>query len=231
MKKPLKIAIDGPAASGKSTTARILAGRLHYIYIDTGAMYRAATLAVLSAEGDAADEAASCSIIRKADIQIALENHEQYTYLDGHDVTDKIRTPDIDKAISAISSYPAVRKIMVSKQRQLARPGGVVMDGRDIGTVVLPDADLKVFMVASIETRAKRRRLELQEKGIDRPLEEVIDDIRRRDRFDSTREQSPLRKADDARELDTTGLTIEQQVQKIYRWALELLKSRHASFS
>lgn len=223
MNRRINIAIDGPAASGKSTTARLLAERLHYIYIDTGAMYRAATLAVLNADGDPESETQSVRVIRDAEISIRAYNNDQRTLLNGQDVSDDLRTPEIDKAISAISSYREVRTLMVSKQQDLAKDGGVVMDGRDIGSVVLPDAELKVFLVASLETRAERRLKDLRRKGIDASLDEVREDIRRRDRIDSSRSQSPLIRAEDARELDTTNLTIEQQVNIIFQWACELI--------
>lgn len=223
MTRRLKIAIDGPAASGKSTTARLLARRLNYIYIDTGAMYRAATKAVLDAGADPDNESAAVAEIKKITIRLALAGDLQHTYLDDRDVTEEIRTPAIDKAISAISSYPEVRQIMVEKQRELSRNGGVVMDGRDIGTVVLPDADLKVFMVASLETRARRRLADLHSQNANLSLKAVKKEIARRDKIDSSREESPLRKADDARELDTTGLSIGEQVAIIFSWTQQLL--------
>ena len=225
MAKKISIAIDGPAASGKSTTARLLAKKLGYLYIDTGAMYRAATLAVLRAGVNIKDEQAVKNCINNNQIRIHLRNGEQCTYLNEEDVSDQIRTPEINRAISVISSYKDVREIMVRQQRQLAAEGGVVMDGRDIGTVVLPHAELKVFLVASLEERARRRLKELQIQGENVKLEEVIEDIRRRDELDTSRSQSPLQQADDARCLDTTNLSIEEQVETIYKWSQEIMEA------
>jgi cytidylate kinase len=224
MSKRLRIAIDGPAASGKSTTARLLAYKLGYIYIDTGAMYRAATKAILDAQVDYQDEKSAINIIRDAEIHILLKNNKQHTFLNAQDVTEQIRTPEIDRAISAISAYPDVRSIMVKKQRELAEIGGVVMDGRDIGTVVLPDAELKIYMVASLEARAKRRKLDLENKNVQLSLDEIKQDIARRDKIDSSRVDSPLMKAPDAVELDTTDLSINEQVEWINNRVMELLK-------
>jgi len=224
MTRKIKIAIDGPAASGKSTTARLLAKKLGYLYIDTGAMYRAATLAVLRAGVDVNDEEAVARCVKNSTIGLRIENGAQKTMLNGEDVSTLIRTPEINRVISIVSSYPEVRKILIEQQRALARNGGVVMDGRDIGTVVLPDAELKVFLVASLDERARRRQLELEKQGIYLSLDEIKEEIARRDKLDSERAMSPLRKAEDARELDTTHLTIEQQVATIYRWAQEILK-------
>lgn len=224
MDKRITIAIDGPAASGKSTTARLLAKKLGYIYIDTGAMYRAATLAVLEQNVDIDDESAVEQVVRMSRVTIALADDGQRTFLDDKDVTHLLRSPKIDKAISAVSSYAGVRRVMVEQQRELAGEGGVIMDGRDIGTVVLPEADLKVFMMASIEARANRRVKELMKKGVPVDADEVRNDISRRDRLDSTRDQSPLKRADDARDLDNSGLSIDQQVNIILEWAMELLK-------
>ena len=214
--KKLCIAIDGPAASGKSTTARLLAKELGYIYIDTGAMYRAATLAVLNKKINPAENEKVNAVVKESDINIKIINGEQHTFLDGEDVSTKIRTPQIDKNISAVATNPDVRKIMVKQQQRLAATGGVVMDGRDIGTVVLPDADLKIFMVASIEARALRRKLDHSEHKL--TLDEIKKDIEQRDYADMNRQDSPLMKAKDAVELDNSDLTIEQQVQKILEW-------------
>lgn len=215
----INIALDGPAASGKSTTARLLAELLNYVYIDTGAMYRAATLAVLQDDVDINDEDAVTSCVNFHTISIKIDNQGQRTYLDNVDITDQIRTPKINRSISVISSYADVRQAMVAQQRRLAKNGGVVMDGRDIGTVVLPDAELKVFMIAGLEERAWRRYKELQKNGIKQDLQDVRREITERDRIDSSRSQAPLRKADDALELDTSSLTIEEQVKIIKEWA------------
>lgn len=219
MKPKLTIAIDGPAASGKSTTARILAEKLNYIYIDTGAMYRAATLAVIENEIDAKDENAILDCVRNIQIELKSGN---LTFLDGRNVTNLIRAPRINKIISIISTYPGVRKKMVQLQQAMAAKGGVVMDGRDIGTVVLPNADVKVFMTASIDQRAERRLKELQKKGEIVSLDDVKQDIANRDKLDSSRATSPLKKAADARELDTSNLSIDDQVRIIGNWVEEL---------
>jgi cytidylate kinase len=213
--KKLVIAIDGPAASGKSTTARLVAGRLGYLHVDTGAMYRAMTLKVLAA-GISPDD--SGEVGRLADttgITISVTGSGNAVLLDGVDVTEKIRTPEVTRAVSQVSSIPAVRKLMVSEQRRLAAGGGVVLEGRDIGTVVLPDADVKVFLVADVTERARRRQKELLENNVEVVLDELVSEIRERDRKDSSRDLSPLRRADDAVEVDTSGLTVEGQVEKI----------------
>jgi cytidylate kinase len=211
----LVIAIDGPAASGKSTTARLVAGRLGYLHVDTGAMYRAMTLKVLAA-GISPDD--SGEVGRLADttgITISVTGKGNAVLLDGVDVTGKIRTPEITRAVSQVSCIPAVRKLMVSEQRRLAAGGGVVLEGRDIGTVVLPDADVKIFLVADVTERARRRQKELLEKNIEVVLGELVSEIRERDRKDSSRDLSPLRRAADAVEVDTSGLTVEGQVERI----------------
>lgn len=225
MPEKIRIAIDGPAASGKSTTARLLAKKLSYLYIDTGAMYRAATLSVLRAGIDIHDEQAVVEHVKKIKISLKIIDGVQRTFLNGENVSGLIRTPEINQVISVISSYPGVRQVLIEQQRQLAREGGVVMDGRDIGTVVLPDAELKVFLVASLEERARRRQLDLERRGIQMDLEEIKKEIARRDELDSSRSAAPLKKAADARQLDTTHLTIKQQVEIIYQWALEKIKS------
>ena len=225
MPEKIRIAIDGPAASGKSTTARLLAKKLGYLYIDTGAMYRAATLSVLRAGIDIHDEQAVVEHVKKIKISLKIIDGVQRTFLNGENVSGLIRTPEINQVISVISSYPGVRQVLIEQQRQLAREGGVVMDGRDIGTVVLPDAELKVFLVASLEERARRRQLDMERQGIQMDLEEIKKEIARRDELDSSRSAAPLKKAADARQLDTTHLTIKQQVEIIYQWALEKIKS------
>nr|WP_217183968.1 (d)CMP kinase [Caldithrix abyssi] len=224
MTQKIRIAIDGPAASGKSTTARLLAQKLGYLYIDTGAMYRAATLSVLRAGIDVHDEQAVVDHVRNIKISLKIVDGIQRTFLNDEDVSDQIRTPQINQIISVISSYPGVREVLIEQQRELAKEGGVVMDGRDIGTVVLPDAELKVFLVASIKERARRRQLDLERQGIKMDLKAIEQEIKQRDKLDSSRAQSPLKKADDARELDTTNLTIKEQVEIIYRWALEKIE-------
>ncbi len=227
MPKKIRIAIDGPAASGKSTTARLLAQKLGYLYIDTGAMYRAATLAVIRASIDVKDEAAVEHCVSQNKIDLRIENGVQKTLLNNEDISHLIRRPEINQVISVISSYSAVREVLIDQQRAMAEQGGVVMDGRDIGTVVLPYSELKVFLVASLEERARRRQLELKSQGIHLNVEAIKMEIAHRDKLDSERALGPLRQAEDARVLDTTHLTIEQQVDIIYRWAMEVLQENN----
>lgn len=216
----LIIAIDGPAASGKSTTARLVAGRLGYTYIDTGAMYRAVTLAADHREIDPADGPAVERLAGELDISFApQEDGTNRTLLDGEDVTGEIRRPEISAAVSLVSSWRGVRTAMVDLQRKMAGEGGVVLDGRDIGTVVFPDADLKIFLVADIEERARRRLGDLSAGGVATDLDRVAEDLRERDRSDSTRAESPLRPAADAIHIDTSGLTIDDQVERVIELA------------
>jgi cytidylate kinase len=219
--KKIKIAIDGPAASGKSTTAREVARRLGYTYIDSGAMYRAVTLKALRENIPVTDDERVAQLAEQIDIRFGKSDRKTVIFMDGEDVSEAIRTPEIDKNISPVAANPGVRKILVKKQQALGREGGVVMDGRDIGTVVFPDAELKIYLVASVEERARRRLKELQEKGQSLPLDEVIEDLRYRDARDMGRAVGPLKKADDAVEIDTTNLSIEEQVDKIVRLARE----------
>lgn len=221
--KKLVIAIDGPAASGKSTTARLVARRLNYLHIDTGAMYRAITLKVIEQGVDPADTEAVKRIAEQTQVKLVRDASGDRVLLDGRDVTLQIRSPQVTALVSKISSIPAVRDVMVREQRRMAEQGGVVLEGRDIGTVVLPNADLKIFMTANVKQRAERRRLELKNAGVDVNLESLEREIEQRDLLDSTRETSPLKKAPDAIELDTSDLTIEQQVDFIVRRAQELL--------
>ena len=213
-RKKLIVAIDGPAGSGKSTTARLAAERVGYVYIDTGAMYRAVTLAFLRSGLDL-EKYKIKSLLETIQIDLKQSNAGQGTYLNGEDVSDDIRLPEVTKMVSPISAMAAVRTQMVEQQRFLGKNGGVVMDGRDIGTVVFPDADLKIYLVASIDARAERRGLELRQKGIEFSLEEVKKQLSARDNYDSSREISPLRKAEGAILLDTSTLTIEQQVDEV----------------
>jgi cytidylate kinase len=224
----LVIAIDGPAASGKSTTARLVARRLGYLHIDTGAMYRAVTLLVLEEGIPLSDVKRIGELAERTRIRLERSDTGNKVFVDGREVTREIRTAPVTENVSLVSSYQAVRDVLVREQRLMAKGGGAVLEGRDIGTVVLPEADLKIYMVAQIPERVERRRRELAEAGsvVERGLLEQ--QILERDRFDSTRDASPLRRADDAIELDTTNLTIEQQVQFVVDAARRIMKERKA---
>lgn len=222
----LIIAIDGPAGSGKSTTARLLAKRLGYMYLDTGAFYRALTLKVLDAGVLPEDSASILQLAEKMKIEMQPLEDKNRVLLDGREVTQMIREPAVTNAVAPIAANPQVRAIMVEKQRAIGRNGGVVMEGRDIGTVVFPDADLKIFMQASLDERARRRQEELAAMGIVRDGEILKEEIARRDQNDSTRMVAPLIRAADAILLDTTNLTIEQQVDFIVGELEKKLKSR-----
>lgn len=204
----LHIAVDGPAGSGKSTVAKIIAERLKITYLDTGAMYRAITFAALTAAIDLYDAQALKTIVDKIDLKI----NPTSIYVDGVDVTEAIRTPEVTQNVSVVSMDPYVRAEMVNMQRKIASGQSVIMDGRDIGTVVLPDANYKFFLVADPVERAKRRLIELKAKGFNTSLEALTDEIVKRDALDSGREVSPLRKASGAIEIDTTFMTIEEVV-------------------
>ncbi|MDF2501090.1 MAG: cmk [Anaerosporomusa subterranea] len=209
------IAIDGPAGAGKSTVAKFVAKRLNYVYIDTGAMYRAVAWAAQDKNISPANGDAMAELTRTLSIQLYYRDGQQRITVDGRDVSEEIRTPDISRIVSAVSAIPAVRNALLDLQRQMARAGGVVMDGRDIGTCVLPNADVKIFLTASIDERARRRCLELQEKGFVTDLEQLKQEIALRDKMDSERELAPLRQADDATLIDTSDMTIEQAVDAI----------------
>jgi len=215
--KNLIIAIDGTAASGKSTTAKILAKKLGILPIDTGAMYRAVTLKALRLGIPIENREAIEELARHTEITQKLVEGTVRTFLDEVDVTEDIRSPEVDKAVSLVSSYAGVRKRLVELQRKMAEQGNVVLEGRDIGTVVLPDAPLKIYMDASLEERARRRLGDLKKKGANPTLEEVMEELRRRDEFDSKREIAPLKRADDAIYIDTTRLTVEEQVSIILK--------------
>jgi cytidylate kinase len=214
--KDLVVAIDGPAGSGKSTTARLVAERLGCRHIDTGAMYRAVALAVLRAGVDPGDEPACGALAAFSRIEFGNEPRGgQSVSLDGTDVTLEIRTPEVTRAVSPVSAHPSVRKGMVRQQRELAEEGGAVLEGRDIGTVVLPSADVKIYLVASKTVRAERRLKDLEAQGVETSLGEVEREIARRDEYDASRETSPLRRAVGSIEVDTSNLTIAAQVERI----------------
>lgn len=211
----IAIAIDGPAGAGKSTIARAVAKKLEFIYVDTGALYRAVGLK-FSREG--VDTTLNCNveeILSKTNIDIAFVGDEQRVFLDGDDVSDKIRTPEASMMASAVSAVPVVRAFLLELQRKMARENNVIMDGRDIGTVILPNAQVKIFLTASAEERARRRFIELTEKGTKTTFDEVLSDMKIRDYNDSHREIAPLKPADDSTIVDTTGLTLEESKQAI----------------
>jgi cytidylate kinase len=209
----LVIAIDGPAGSGKSTTARLVAERLGLLHIDTGAMYRAVTVAVLERGLDPDDEEGIARLMDTTRIELRRDQGSGIqVVLNGNDITERIRDGDVTRSVSAVSRLRHVREAMVREQRSLAQGQGVVLEGRDIGTVVFTDADVKFFLVASLEARARRRHAELGVKGAGITYQDVVEEMATRDRLDSTRDASPLRAADDAIRIDTSNLTIEQQV-------------------
>ncbi|MGB9824985.1 MAG: (d)CMP kinase [Candidatus Hydrothermia bacterium] len=217
MRSNLKIAIDGPAGAGKTTTAKLVAKALGLVPVDTGAMYRAVALKVLREGKDPNNPEDVKSVLSGIEIKQEFKDDEVLTFLNGEDVSKQIRTPEVDRIVSTISSYSFVREKLVEIQREMAKRGGVVIEGRDIGTVVLPDADLKVFMLASAEERAKRRLAELESRGIKADFYEILEEIRKRDEMDSRRSHSPLKIPEGAFILDTTNLSLEEQVDLILR--------------
>jgi cytidylate kinase len=225
----LVIAVDGPAGSGKSSTARAVAGRLGLVWLDTGAMYRAVTLAALRAGIDPADGPAVAALAAAHPIGFDTSGTEPRVLLDGADVAVAVRAPEVTAAVSRVAAHAAVREQMVQRQREIAARGGVVLDGRDIGSVVLPHADLKVFVTADARTRAERRQREDAERGIRQPLDAIEAEIHRRDREDSTRAVSPLVRAPQAVWLDTTGLDFATQVEAVLALALRAVRQRPAS--
>ena len=211
----LNVAIDGPAGAGKSTVAREVAARHGILYLDTGALYRAIGLFALEKGADTRDEAAIEALLPEIEVSLRFEEGEQHVLLCGRDVSDEIRTPDVSMAASDVSAIPAVREFLLALQRDIASENDCVMDGRDIGTVILPDADIKIFLTASAEERARRRVAQLAEKGIEADFSAIVEDIKRRDENDSTREISPLKPAPDAVVVDSTDMTFEQVVSYI----------------
>ena len=211
----MNVAIDGPAGAGKSTIAKLCAKKMDLIYVDTGAMYRAVALYLLESGIDVNDRSAVAEKCKGAGVDIKYEDGVQNVYLNGTNVTGRLREEAVGNTASVTSAVPEVRAQIFSLQRGLAERGGVIMDGRDIGTVVMPDADVKIYLTASSEVRAKRRVLELEAKGEHPDFEEVKKDIEDRDHRDMTREISPLKQADDAILVDTSDMTIEEVVEKI----------------
>ncbi|PIC71953.1 cytidylate kinase [Sporosarcina sp. P16b] len=215
----MRIAIDGPAAAGKSTIAKLVAKKLGYTYIDTGAMYRAITYKVLQNNIDPHNEEDISKLIAQTEIELQPDEHVQKVLLDGIEVTDAIRSHEVTTNVSAIAALTTVRELLVAKQQSLAAESSVVMDGRDIGTAVLPEAEVKIFMTASVEERAQRRLLEEQKRGMKSDYETLKKEISERDQADSEREISPLKKAEDAITIDTTGKTIEEVTNSIVEYA------------
>lgn len=209
------ITIDGPAGAGKSTVARELARRLGYLYVDTGAMYRAVAVAALRRGVAPEDAAAVAALAREADIELEVAGGGTRVLLDGEDVTAEIRNPRVTAIVSQIARIPEVRSQLVLRQRRLAERGGVVLEGRDTGSHVMPEADCKVFLTASFDERVRRRYLELRAQGYDVTVEQVAADISQRDRIDSTRAVSPLTRPEGALEVDSTGLDVDGVVERI----------------
>ena len=219
-KKPFSIAIDGPAGAGKSSVAKAVAAELNAMYLDTGAMYRAFGLYMLR-RGATNDRRAIVDAVDSVDITVEFIDGAQHIFLGGEDVTDAIRAPEVSKAASDVSAVPEVRERMVALQRKIAEGHDVIMDGRDIGTKVLPNATLKIFMTASAEVRAHRRCLELEQKGKPEPYEKVLREMKERDYQDSHRAASPLCAAGDAVSVDTTEMSFDETVAEIRRLALD----------
>jgi len=215
------VAIDGPAGAGKSTVAKLLARRLGFLYIDTGAMYRAVTLKALREGVPSTEDEAVGSLAGKVSIDLVSSGNGLRVFLDGEDVTEEIRSPEVSRHVSYVARIYTVRKRLTTLQREMARSGGVVMEGRDIGTCVLPEADHKFFVTASVRERARRRQGDLRRQGHDIDLETLVQEIEKRDFIDSTREVAPLKPAPDAKVIDTTGKTVEEVVNLL---ATEVLK-------
>ncbi len=219
-KKLFTITLDGPAASGKSTLGERLAKSLSFIYLDTGVMYRAVTLAMLKRNVDVNDEALVTKVAEEMDLDIKSatvdDGRSNDVILDGQDVTWEIRLPDVEAHVSQVSAYKGVRTEMTKKQREIGQRGGIVMVGRDIGTVVLPDAEIKLYLDASVEERARRRYLELINRGKQATYESILEDLVRRDNIDSSREIAPLKPADDAIMIDSDQMNAEEVFQYIF---------------
>ncbi|PGM58918.1 (d)CMP kinase [Bacillus sp. AFS053548] len=215
MSKKISIAIDGPAAAGKSTVAKIVAKKLGYVYIDTGAMYRALTFKAIQNNLDVNNEMDLSNLLSNITIKLIPEEGTQKVFIDDVDVSEPIRTPEVTRNVSFVAKHSLVREKMVDLQREYAVNGGVVMDGRDIGTHVLVGAEVKIFMIASVDERAQRRHIENVKNGFESDLEQLKIEIATRDRIDSEREVSPLKKAEDAISLDTTSKNIDDVVNEI----------------
>ena len=222
----ISVAIDGPSGAGKSTVARAAAARLGYVYVDTGAMYRAIGLAVCRKGISGDDTAGIVAVLPEVQLDIRYEDGAQHILLCGEDVSDAIRTPEIAKYASKVSAVPEVRQFLLETQRDMAKNGNNLMDGRDIGTVILPDAQVKIFLTASAEARAQRRYLELHEKGQSITFDEVLHDIQQRDEQDMTRAVAPLKQAADAVLLDTSDISLEQSIEAVLRIIRERVEDK-----
>lgn len=229
MERKITIAIDGYSSCGKSTMAKQLAEKLNYLFVDSGAMYRAVTLYLLEHKVRIDDISAVEHALNDIEIKF-IENTASgkfETFLNGKNVEQKIRKPEVSNWVSSVSTIKAVREKLVAIQKSLGTQGGIVMDGRDIGTVVFPNAELKIFMTASAEVRAARRLNELKQKGIESTFEEVLQNLQTRDDIDSNRKESPLTRADDAIVLDNSILTEAEQLDLVYDWALQKIKLKN----
>lgn len=223
MNKVYSVAIDGPAGAGKSTMARRAAAELNFVYVDTGAIYRTVAYAVAE-HGIRPDETEKIdALLPKLDLKLAWQDGVQHMYLDGRDVSAKIRLPEVSAMASKVSALPSVRAFLLDTQRNVAKTNSVIMDGRDIGTVVLPNADVKIYLSASAQVRARRRFIELQEQGSNDTYEEVLQDMIERDYRDMHREIAPLKQADDAVLLDTSELSLEESIEALLKIVRERL--------
>lgn len=221
-----KIAIDGPGGAGKSTVAKAVAAALHIIYVDTGALYRTIGLYVKQHDTDPRDASAVTALLPKIRIELSHQDGKQCILLDGKNVGDEIRTQEISMYASIVSAIPAVRDFLLATQRDIAKKQSVIMDGRDIGTVIFPDADVKIFLTATAENRAERRYKELRDRGVDADLHVILEEIKTRDHNDSTRAVAPLKQAEDAVLLDNTGYCLEESVDAVMKIIDSKLKGR-----
>ncbi len=227
MSEKLIVAIDGPAGSGKSTSAKLVAQHLGYLYVDSGAMYRAITFLAIKKDVLNNNEEIT-KLAEQTDIKLNFVDGITYVFVNGEDITNEIRSVEVNENVSIVSKIDGVRKALVEKQKAMGKLNlGIVMEGRDITTVVFPNADVKIFLTASIAQRAARRKKEFSEKGIEVKMDDIQKNIALRDRLDSTREVSPLVKAEDAYEIDTSKVTIEEQVEKILKIVKETLEKRN----
>ncbi len=223
--KKIRIAIDGPAGAGKSSVSRMVAQELGFMYVDTGAMYRAVAFAVTQSEKEYSENLVK-EVLKDINLSFKIEKNENKIFLNNEDISNKIRTPQTSMMASKVAVLPFVREALFEIQQNFAKQGGIVMEGRDIGTVIIPDAELKIFLTASAEKRAKRRLLELEKKGETKDLNELIKEIEERDAQDRNRKTAPLKQADDAILLDNSEINLEQTAQKIVELALEIIDKK-----